>query len=152
MEAESKDESKFKAHFDNIDKFYKDKKIEIPVELTTKFANLDLTDRQLQSMENAVKNLGLNNEQGNIFRDNSARYWKNAKNETDFWNNYSKSTTALREGLENGLTSVTNKMAQFNPYVKEAAENFGKLKDKGLEFSKSIQSQGEWESLFNIIW
>ena len=146
MEAESKDESKFKAHFDNIDKFYKDKKIEIPVELTTKFANLDLTDRQLQNMENAVKNLGLNNEQGNIFRDNSARYWKNAKNETDFWNNYSKSTTALREGLENGLTSVTNKMAQFNPYVKEAAENFGKLKDKGLEFSKSIQSQGEWDS------
>lgn len=146
MEAESKDESKFKAHFDNIDKFYKDKKIEIPVELTTKFANLDLTDRQLQDMENVVKNLGLNNEQGNIFRDNSARYWKNSKNETDFWNNYSKSTTALREGLENGLTSVTNKMAQFNPYVKEAAENFGKLKDKGLEFSKSIQSQGEWDS------
>lgn len=146
MEAESKDESKFKAHFDNIDKFYKDKKIEIPVELTTKFANLDLTDRQLQSMENAVKNLGLNNEQGNIFRDNSARYWKNSKNETDFWNNYSKSTTALRDNLENGLTSATNKMAQFNPYVKEAAENFGKLKDKGLEFSKSIQSQGEWDS------
>ena len=146
MEAESKDESKFKAHFDNIDKFYKDKKIEIPVELTTKFANLDLTDRQLQSMENAVKNLGLNNEQGNIFRDNSARYWKNSKNETDFWQNYSKSTTALRDNLENGLTSATNKMAQFNPYVKEAAENFGKLKDKGLEFSKSIQSQGEWDS------
>lgn len=146
MEAESKDESKFKAHFDNIDKFYKDKKIEIPVELTTKFANLDLTDRQLQSMENAVKSLGLNNEQGNIFRDNSARYWKNSKNETDFWNNYSKSTTALRDNLENGLTSATNKMAQFNPYVKEAAENFGKLKDKGLEFSKSIQSQGEWDS------
>ena len=146
MEAESKDESKFKAHFDNIDKFYKDKKIEIPVELTTKFANLDLTDRQLQSMENAVKNLGLNNEQGNIFRDNSARYWKNSKNETDFWNNYSKSTTALKDNLENGLTSATNKMAQFNPYVKEAAENFGKLKDKGLEFSKSIQSQGEWDS------
>lgn len=146
MEAESKDESKFKAHFDNIDKFYKDKKIEIPVELTTKFANLDLTEKQLQDMENVVKNLGLNNEQGNIFRDNSARYWKNSKNETDFWNNYSKSTTALREGLENGLTSVTNKMAQFNPYVKEAAENFGKLKDKGLEFSKSIQSQGEWDS------
>lgn len=146
MEAESKDGSKFKAHFDNIDKFYKDKKIEIPVELTTKFANLDLTDRQLQSMENAIKNLGLNNEQGNIFRDNSARYWKNSKNETDFWNNYSKSTTALRDNLENGLTSATNKMAQFNPYVKEAAENFGKLKDKGLEFSKSIQSQGEWDS------
>lgn len=146
MEAESKDESKFKAHFDNIDKFYKDKKIEIPVELTTKFANLDLTERQLQGMENAVKNLGLNNEQGNIFRDNSARYWKNSKNETDFWQNYSKSTTALRDNLENGLTSATNKMAQFNPYVKEAAENFGKLKDKGLEFSKSIQSQGEWDS------
>lgn len=146
MEAESKDESKFKAHFDNIDKFYKDKKIEIPAELTIKFANLDLTDRQLQSMENAIKNLGLNNEQGNIFRDNSARYWKNSKNETDFWNNYSKSTTALRDNLENGLTSATNKMAQFNPYVKEAAENFGKLKDKGLEFSKSIQSQGEWDS------
>lgn len=146
MEAESKDESKFKAHFDNIDKFYKDKKIEIPVELTTKFANLDLTDGQLQRMENAVKNLGLNNEQGNIFRDNSARYWKNSKNETDFWQNYSKSTTALRDNLENGLTSATNKMAQFNPYVKEAAENFGKLKDKGLEFSKSIQSQGEWDS------
>lgn len=146
MEAESKDESKFKAHFDNIDKFYKDKKIEIPVELTTKFANLDLTDRQLQGMENTVKNLGLNNEQGNIFRDNSARYWKNSKNETDFWQNYSKSTTALRDNLENGLTSATNKMAQFNPYVKEAAENFGKLKDKGLEFSKSIQSQGEWDS------
>lgn len=146
MEAESKDESKFKAHFDNIDKFYNDKKIEIPIELTTKFANLDLTERQLQDMENAVKNLGLNNEQGNIFRDNSARYWKNAKNETDFWQNYSKSTTALRDNLENGLTSATNKMAQFNPYVKEAAENFGKLKDKGLEFSKSIQSQGEWDS------
>lgn len=146
MEAESKDESKFKAHFDNIDKFYKDKKIEIPVELTTKFANLDLTERQLQNMENAVKNLGLNDEQGNIFRDNSARYWKNSKNETDFWQNYSKSTTALRDNLENGLTSATNKMAQFNPYVKEAAENFGKLKDKGLEFSKSIQSQGEWDS------
>lgn len=146
METESKDESKFKAHFDNIDKFYKDKKIEIPVELTTKFANLDLTDRQLQGMENTVKNLGLNDEQGNIFRDNSARYWKNSKNETDFWQNYSKSTTALRDNLENGLTSATNKMAQFNPYVKEAAENFGKLKDKGLEFSKSIQSQGEWDS------
>lgn len=146
METESKNESKFKAHFDNIDKFYKDKKIEIPIELKTKFANLDLTEKQLQNMENSVKNLGLNNEQGNIFRDNSARYWKNAKNETDFWKNYSKSTTALREGLENGLTPVTNKMAQFNPYIKEATENFGKLKDKGLEFSKSIQSQGEWDS------
>lgn len=146
METESKNESKFKAHFDNIDKFYKDKKIEIPIELKTKLANLDLTEKQLQNMENSIKNLGLNNEQGNIFRDNSARYWKNSKNETDFWNNYSKSTTALREGLENGLTSVTNKMAQFNPYIKEATENFGKLKDKGLEFSKSIQSQGEWDS------
>ena len=137
---------KLQAHLENVDNFYKDKKIEIPIEVKMKLADSDLTDRQLNEMENQIKEMKLNGEQSNDFRKTSADYWKISKDKNDFWEKYSKSSSGLRDALENGSDEIVSRMSKINPVAKEISDNFSKLSDNAKSFANSIQSNTDWDA------
>ena len=140
------DEGRLQAHLNSVDEFYKNQKIEIPIDVKLKLVEEGLTDNQLKEIEAQVKEWGLKDAEANKFRENMAPFAKTNKSNEEKLRAYSNSDKAVKDVIEGGFTSQIDKMSKYNSQIKSMADNYAKLTGKGKEFVQSLNNEKDWTS------
>ena len=139
------DEGRLQAHLNSIDEFYKNQKIEIPIDVKLKLAEEGLTDNQLKEIEAQVKEWGLKGDEANKFRENMAPFAKTNKSKEGKLKDYSNSDKAVKDVIEGGFTNQIDQMSKYNSQIKSMADNYAKLTGKGKEFANTLNEK-DWTS------
>ena len=139
------DEGRLQAHLNSIDEFYKNQKIEIPIDVKLKLAEEGLTDNQLKEIEAQVKEWGLKGDEANKFRENIAPFAKTNKSKEGKLKDYSNSDKAVKDVIEGGFTNQIDQMSKYNSQIKSMADNYAKLTGKGKEFANTLNEK-DWTS------
>lgn len=139
------DEGRLQAHLNSIDEFYKNQKIEIPIDVKLKLAEEGLTDNQLKEIEAQVKQWGLKDAEANKFRENMAPFAKTNKSNEEKLRAYSNSDKAVKDVIEGGFTNQIDQMSKYNSQIKSMADNYAKLTGKGKEFANTLNEK-DWTS------
>nr|DAI38418.1 MAG TPA: minor tail protein [Caudoviricetes sp.] len=139
------DESRLQAHLNSVDEFYKNQKIEIPIDVKLKLAEEGLTDNQLKEIEAQVKEWGLKDAEANKFRENMAPFAKTNKSKEEKLRAYSNSDKAVKDVIEGGFTNQIDQMSKYNSQIKSMADNYAKLTGKGKEFANTLNEK-DWTS------
>lgn len=139
------DEGRLQAHLNSVDEFYKNQKIEIPIDVKLKLAQEGLTDNQLKDIENQVKEWGLKDAEANKFRENMAPFAKTNKSKEEKLRAYSNSDKAVKDVIEGGFTNQIDQMSKYNSQIKSMADNYAKLTGKGKEFANTLNEK-DWTS------
>lgn len=139
------DEGRLQAHLNSVDEFYKNQKIEIPIDVKLKLAEEGLTDNQLKEIEAQVKEWGLKGDEANKFRENIAPFAKTNKSKEGKLKDYSNSDKAVKDVIEGGFTNQIDQMSKYNSQIKSMADNYAKLTGKGKEFANSLNEK-DWTS------
>jgi len=114
------------AQFNKIGDYYKNKKIEIPVEVQTKIAESNLTTKELDALEKAASGVKAKNR--NEFRGDAAKFFAGTGGDVEqAYKKMASSAEGLKVAIQNGLTDSVSK---YNQEATIMNDNLGKMSNK----------------------
>jgi TP901 family phage tail tape measure protein len=127
--------------FKNVDEFYKNKKIEIPIDVKAKIADANLTDKQLEGLERATSQI--EDKFKNAFRGKASQYARGTDGSADaIFKNMAKTSQGWRDAIDSG---AYNQVAQFSNGIKEIKKAFDQLTPSMKSALKNMNTK-DWRS------
>lgn len=108
---------------DNVEKFYKDKKIELDADVKLKIADANLTEKQLEGLEKATSKIA--EDKKDIFRGNAAKYAQGTDGSDEaIFRNMAKDVEGWRTAIDSG---AADQVGQYSDKVNQLNKAFNDL-------------------------